>query len=82
MTKIHIKKMAVSFSLLAFAVLVFGSVWMGSRISTALVRGVEGTLVFGVLAWALGSLTFGDEGQKIPEEQIQDKKDAPVDETV
>ncbi len=83
MTKIQVKKMAVSFALLSFAVLAFGSVLTGARITTALIRGAEAALVFGVLAWSFGSLLMDKE--KAPEvaaDEAEASKGVQLDETV
>ena len=47
------QKIALGFAILAFAFMVFGSVLSGARFVTALIRGFEGSLVFGGVAWAL-----------------------------
>jgi hypothetical protein len=80
MTKFQIKKMAVSFALLSFAVLAFGSVLSGSRLTTAFVRGIEAALVFGGIAWALGSLIMLETDEKPQDEEIP--KEADLDETI
>lgn len=83
MTKIQIKKMAVSFALLSFAILAFGSVLSGSRMTTALIRGAEAAVVFGVLAWGFGSVVM--EKGKAPEVTVDEEeasKGVQLDETV
>jgi hypothetical protein len=83
MTKIQIKKMAVSFALLSFAILVFGSVLTGSRMTTALIRGAEAAFIFGALAWSFGSVVMNKE--KAPEGAVEDveaSKGTQFDETV
>jgi len=83
MTKIQIKKMAVSFALLSFAILAFGSVLTGSRMTTALIRGTEAAFVFGALAWSFGSVVM--EKRKAPEgvkEEAEESKGVQLDETV
>jgi hypothetical protein len=80
MNKFQIKKMAVSFSLLSFAVLAFGSVLSGSRLTTAFIRGVEAALLFGGIAWALGSLIMQNTDEKPQNEEIP--KEANLDETL
>ena len=72
--------MAVSFSLLSFAVLAFGSVLSGSRLTTAFIRGVEAALLFGGVAWALGSLIMQNTDEKPQDEEIP--KEANLDETL
>jgi len=80
MTKFQIKKMAVSFALLSFAVLAFGSVFSGSRLTTAFVRGIEAALLFGGVAWALGSMIMQDTDEKPQDEKIP--KEANLDEPI
>lgn len=83
MTKIQIKKMAVSFAILSFAILAFGSVLTGSRMTTALIRGAEAAFVFGALAWGFGSVVM--ENAKVPEveeEEAQVPEGVEPDETI
>jgi len=56
MTSHKAKKGALVFALFAFNVLSIGSWAMGARVVTALIRGVEAFLLFGALAWGVGSL--------------------------
>ncbi len=83
MSKIQIKKMAVSFALLSFAILVFGSVLTGSRMTTALIRGAEAAIVFGMLAWSFGSVVMekgkSSQGEN---EEAEASKGVQLDETV
>ena len=74
--------MAVSFSLLSFAVLAFGSVMTGSRLTTAFVRGVEAAFLFGVIAWGLGSLIMDKAGEEPVKEEEEAAKAVPLDETL
>jgi len=82
MTKFQIKKMAVSFSLLSFAVLAFGSVLSGARLTTAFIRGIEAALLFGGVAWALGALIMQDTEDKLQEKEEEIPKEANLDETL
>ncbi len=75
--------MAVSFALLSFAILVFGSVLTGSRMTTALIRGAEAALVFGLLAWSFGSIVMDKEKDSVgPVEEGEASKGIQLDETV
>ena len=47
------QKIALGFAIGAFTFMVFGSVLAGARFVTALIRGFEGALIFGGLAWGL-----------------------------
>ena len=83
MSKIQIKKMAVSFALLSFAILVFGSVLTGSRMTTALIRGTEAAIVFGALAWSLGSVLMDiDKAPEVVDEDAETSKGTQLDETI
>jgi hypothetical protein len=83
MTKIQIKKMAVSFALLSFAILAFGSVLTGSRMTTALIRGTEAAIVFGALAWSFGSLVMDKEkAPEVAEDDAEATKGVQLDETI
>ncbi|MFQ5481262.1 MAG: hypothetical protein ACE5ER_00785 [Nitrospinaceae bacterium] len=84
MTDYVIKKAAAGFGLLAFSFLLIGSWISGVRLWVALVRGVEGFLVFGALAWLLGKLVQTRIPPASPEavgEDDEDAKGAHLDET-
>lgn len=82
MSNTGIKKMALIFALLSFAILTFGSALSGSRILTALIRGAEGALLFGLLAWFLGNYILEQKDEAAPETTEDEKKGANLDETV
>lgn len=83
MTKIQIKKMAVSFALLSFAILAFGSVLTGSRMTTALIRGTEAAFVFGALAWSFGSVLMDKKAPEVADDNAETvSKGVQLDETV
>ncbi len=82
MSSTGIKKMALIFALLSFAVLTFGSALSGARIVTALMRGAQGALLFGVLAWFLGGFFLEQKDETPPEEPDSEQKGAHLDETV
>lgn len=52
MTRTTIKKFTVAAGLAAFTLMLFGSLAYGARFSSSFIRGVEGFIVFGLLAWA------------------------------
>jgi hypothetical protein len=54
MSPITVKKLALIFSMVAFAMLLFGSVAAGARWDTAFIRGIEAALLFGLGSWGLG----------------------------
>jgi hypothetical protein len=83
MTKVQIKKMAVAFALLSFAILVFGSVLTGSRMTTALTRGIEAAFIFGALAWSFGSVVMNKKsGSEEAAVEAEASKGNQLDETV
>lgn len=82
MTRFQVKKMAVSFSLLSFAVLTFGSALAGSRLVTAFIRGVEAALLFGAVAWGLGSLIMNGNEAQSPKNKEEAPTESHLDETV
>ena len=53
--------MAASFGLLSFGVLSAGSVLMGATLITGIIRGVAGTIIFGLLIWLSGSLLIRED---------------------
>ncbi|MCA9483493.1 MAG: hypothetical protein KC553_07160 [Nitrospina sp.] len=53
MTDELVKKISAVFGTFAFTVLSAGSWVMGARPLSALVRGIEGFVVFGILAWCV-----------------------------
>ena len=74
MNELAIKKMAVFFGLFSFALLLFGSLWMGSRLGTALLRGMGASFFFGLLAWGVGSLLM--VGDNHPPSSLLEHNDA------
>ena len=64
--------MGVSFGLLSLGVLFIGSILMGATVLTAIIRGIAGAIIFGLLAWFSGSLLIRED--KIVESE-DDKKD-------
>ena len=47
------QKIALGFAIGAFTFMVFGSLLASARFMTAFIRGFEGALIFGGLAWGL-----------------------------
>jgi len=75
--------MAVSFAILSFTILAFGSVLTGSRMITALIRGAEAAFVFGALAWAFGSVVMEKaKAPEVEEEEAEASIGDQLDETV
>jgi hypothetical protein len=73
MTPVNIQKMAASFGLLSFGILSIGSVLMGATIFTGIFRGIGGAILFGLLAWGVGSMLMQEEDSVDDEEQEEDK---------
>ena len=66
MNPVNIQKMAIAFALLAFGILGIGSVLMGSRVITGVIRGGLGAVIFGALIWVFADLFLAeDEGAEI-----------------
>ena len=59
-------KIALGFAIGAFAFMVFGSVLVGARFVTALIRGIEGALVFGGVVWLLSGFLLNKEEMEPP----------------
>ena len=59
--KAAIQKTGLGFAIGAFAFMVFGSILTGARFMTSLIRGFEGALVFGVLAFVLSWRLLNEE---------------------
>ena len=51
MSRLSIKKLSVVAGVLSFNVVFFGSVIYGARIISSFFRGLEGFVIFGLLAW-------------------------------
>jgi hypothetical protein len=72
------RKIAGGFAIVAFGILTIGSWLHGATAATAVVRGVEGAVIFGTVAWGLGSM-FKEETEAAEEtahddSQTEDKK--------
>ena len=65
MSVLAIKRMAVGFALFSFGMLAFGSLLSGARLLTAFVRGIEAGIVFGLLAWLLGSFLLEEKEEEL-----------------
>ena len=61
MSPLNTQKMAASFGLLSFGILSIGSVLMGATVLTGMVRGVAGSIIFGLLAWSSGTLLMRED---------------------
>tara|TARA_B100000686_G_scaffold52153_1_gene56087 strand:- start:857 stop:1108 length:252 start_codon:yes stop_codon:yes gene_type:complete len=61
MSPLNTQKMAASFGLLSFGILSIGSILMGATFLTGVVRGVSGTMIFGLLAWSSGTLLMRED---------------------
>ena len=75
MTPVNIQKMAASFGLLSFGILSIGSVLMGATFFTGISRGIGGAIIFGLLAWGVGSMLMQEEEEDMVdgEDQEEDK---------
>ncbi|OGW20961.1 MAG: hypothetical protein A3K09_05205 [Nitrospinae bacterium RIFCSPLOWO2_12_FULL_47_7] len=83
MTELTHKKIALVFALFSFGVMVFGSVFSGARITTAFVRGTEAAILFGLLAWGLGTMLVEKDDDFLTDVKFEDKgKEKDQDQTV
>ena len=71
MSEFNVKKTAVAFGLLSFAIMVMGSIFSGSLVFTAVFRGVVASLLFGGLTWFVGSFAIGDETPETEDEPVE-----------
>lgn len=71
MSESNVKKTAVAFGLLSFAIMVMGSIFSGSLVFTAVFRGVVASLLFGGLTWFVGSFAIGDETPETEDEPVE-----------
>jgi len=76
MNESEVKKIAVSFGLLSFMVLVLGSLVMGAGLLTAFGRGVVGGIVFGLLALIPGHYLIEEPKENHEGEHIFEDPDA------
>lgn len=76
-----VKSWALGFAIVAFGFLTFGSVLFGARVTTALIRGVSGGLLFGALLWLVGSIVVKEEfvldEPMLGEDELQDMEGSP-----
>ena len=80
MSSNNIQKMAASFGLLSFGILSIGSVLMGATFFTGISRGIGGAILFGLLAWGVGSLLTQED--KVDDEGQEEDKGTQLDQTV
>jgi hypothetical protein len=78
----NIQKMAVGFGLLSFGILSIGSVLMGATFFTGISRGIGGAILFGLLAWGVGSILMKeDEEDRGDDEEQEEDKGTQLDQT-
>jgi hypothetical protein len=82
MSPITIKKLALIFSMVAFAMLSFGSVAAGARWDTAFIRGIEAALLFGLGIWGLGGWLLQNKVDKFSSRTEDKPKKNRLDEIV
>jgi hypothetical protein len=82
MSSDNIQKMAASFGLLSLGFLSIGSVLMGATIFTGIIRGIGGSILFGLLAWGVGSMLMQeDEVDEGNDEDQEEDKGTQLDQT-
>jgi hypothetical protein len=79
MTPINIQKMAASFGLLSFGILSIGSVLMGATVFTGISRGIGGAILFGLLAWGVGSMLLQEEKEDMVDNDQEEDKGTQLD---
>ena len=79
MSSNNIQKMAASFGLLSFGILSIGSILMGATFFTGISRGIGGAILFGLLAWGVGSLLMQED--KVDDEDQKEDKGTQLDQT-
>ena len=79
MSSNNIQKMAASFGLLSFGILCIGSVLMGATFFTGISRGIGGAILFGLLAWGVGSLLMQED--EVDDEDQEKDKGTQLDQT-
>ncbi len=82
MTAENVKRISAGFGMLAFLVMSVGSFLMGARLMIAMIRGVEGFVVFGVVAWGVCLfLQRNVDFSEAPMMEDDESKGAHLDET-
>jgi len=85
MTDIEVQRLAVGFGMVSLMILVLGSLLAGATLITAFVRGISGAVIFGGMAWFLGSLLKKEEtGEELLGEMQEEEppKGEHIDEAV
>ncbi len=78
----NIQKMAASFGLLSFGILSIGSVLMGATVFTGVTRGIGGSILFGLLAWGVGSMLMQEDEEDAGDDEDQEEdKGTQLDQT-
>jgi len=82
MSPVNIQKMAASFGLLSFGILTIGSVLMGATFFTGISRGIGGAIIFGLIAWGVGSMLMQEEEEDVVDDEDQEEdKGTQLDQT-
>jgi len=61
MNDIHIHNWAMGLALFSFAFLSLGSIFFGATVTTGVLRGLGGGILFGVLIWLVGGIVNKEE---------------------
>jgi hypothetical protein len=81
MSNINIQKMSVAFGLLSFGILSIGSILMGATFFTGILRGIGGAILFGLLAFGVGSILMEEDEVGMVDEEDQEDKGTQLDQT-
>jgi len=78
-----LNKIAVAFGLLSLALVFFGSLLNGARLSTSFIRGIESFLILGFLAWGVGKVIWVRFlNQTMPPEEVKPPKGEQINQSV
>ena len=81
MSTVNIQKVAVAFGLLSFGILSIGSILMGATFFTGILRGIGGAILFGLLAFGVGSILMEEDEVGMLDEEDQEDKGTQLDQT-
>jgi hypothetical protein len=78
-----LNKIAVAFGLFSLALVFFGSLLNGARLSTSFIRGIESFLILGFLAWGVGKVIWVRFlNQTTPPEEAKPPKGEQINQSV
>ena len=63
--EIIVQRIALGFAFSSFFFMLIGSMIKGATTLTAIIRGFEGAVIFGALAWIVASYLFKEENEPV-----------------